>query len=132
MKKTLNIFVYKGYLGATTDIENGKFLNDVEGKSQLGCVVDIAESQISQEALDFIKTNVVKGGGSFAELMLTEVTDGSMNIGVMGFGRHLLATPDSPPEIGRLCELKVLYHVSIVEDNVPEDFKHYVDDILAK
>ena len=36
---TLQIFAYKGQVGALSDIENGTFLNDVKGASQLGVVV---------------------------------------------------------------------------------------------
>lgn len=33
---TAQFFLYGGYIGATTDIEHGTFINDIHGPNQLG------------------------------------------------------------------------------------------------
>jgi len=126
---TAKIFAYKGNVGVEIDHENGKFLNDPNAGGQLGCVIRTDEVEISQEAKDLIKA-CKQGGGSFSELMLTEhdasIHDesGRSSIGVLGFGKVHLGTDF---EIGRTCTKSVLDHCTLVPNEVPEDYKAFID-----
>lgn len=127
---TLQIFAYKGQVGALSDIENGTFLNDVKGSSQLGVVVASKDIGISQEAKDLIKEKYHREGGSFAPLMLTpsEKTNGS--IGILGFGRHLLTDMDGMISISSDCDLSVLDKCQLIENNPEDTFIEFVDDLI--
>lgn len=118
------IFAYKGWLGATTDLENGKFINNPKEQGQLGCVVHTSEIEISKEAKDIIR-EAKREGGSFAGLMLTKHADGSgASIGLMGFWKHNYGTE---PMIGRVCDLSILDDMPETDVPVPEDYKEFVD-----
>ena len=118
------IFSYKGNLGATTDIENGVFINDVMGEGQLGCVVSTDQIEITEGAKEMIR-NAKREGGSFATIMLTDHNDGGSSIGLMGFNKHHFGTSI---EIGRDCELSVLDKCEVVGDEIiPDDYKEFID-----
>lgn len=125
------IFAYKGHLGATTDQENGIFINDPKSPGQLGVVVPTSEVQISGDAKQLIK-NAKREGGSFAPLMLTKHAGegtgmfGPSSIGLMGFWKHYLG---SGPEIkiGIDCDVKVLEDCEEIQIEAPEDFKAFID-----
>lgn len=122
--KTALIFAYKGNVGATTDIENGKFINDVNGSGQLGCVIHTSEVSITKEAKEIIKS-ARREGGSFAELMLTKHADGSgSSIGLFGFGKHHFGTDFT---IGRTCDISVLDDCEEAKIEIPEDYKKFID-----
>ncbi len=122
--KTAQIFAYKGNLGATTDIENGKFINDIQSPGQLGCVIHTSEIQITKEAKAIIK-NARREGGSFAGLMLTKHSDNSgSSIGLMVFGKHHYGTDVT---IGRDCEKSVLDDCEEIDMEAPEDYKQFID-----
>lgn len=123
--KTASIFAYKEHLGATTDLKNGKFLNDPTSSGQLGCVISSKEVQITPEAKKLLKQSR-REGGSFAEVMLTKHSDGSgSSIGIIGFGKHYLGSKVS---IGRDCDISVLDDAEEVEFPVPDDFKNFIDE----
>ncbi len=118
---TLKFFEYKGVVGATSDVENGKFINDINDPNNMGVVVDVTECTISQAAKDIL----LKSGrerGSVAPLMLTNCDDGTSCVAVFGFERHLVS-----PSIGRICDVDVLHKIQIVENDPPADFIEYVD-----
>lgn len=121
------IFAYKNNLGATTDIEGGTFINDIKGPGQLGCVVSTSEIQISAEAKELIR-KASREGGSFAEIMLTKHSDdsahGKSSIGLMGFRLHHFGEDFN---ISRNCELSVLEDCEEVVDNIPQDYKDFID-----
>lgn len=118
---TLNIFEYKGTVGAVSDIKNGTFLNDPNDDGQLGVVVSVEHCSISQEAKDVLMKST-REGGSFSAFMLTEHQDGGASVGLMGFGCHLIS-----PVIGRTCTLSVLDKIPVVPNNPPADFVSYID-----
>ena len=127
---TLQIFTYKGQVGALSDIENGTFLNDVKGSSQLGVVVASANVGISQEAKDLIKEKHRREGGSFAPLMITPSEKSNGSIGILGFGRHLLTDMDGIIAISRDCDLSVLENCQLIENNPEDTFIEFVDDLI--
>ena len=113
------IFFYNNFIGAVTDIENGKFLNDVHGPSQLGCVVPIDEIDITPEAVEALK-KAEREGGSFAPIMIDR---GS--IGLMGFRYHMFDTRE--PLISRDCDLSALDLCNIIPIELPEGFVEAID-----
>lgn len=127
------MFAYKGNIGAESDIENGKFINNPKGGGQLGIVIDIKEVEITQEVVDILKS-ASRDGGSFASIMLTKHSDeavgtgGSVaSIGLMGFGKHFF--PKSEIAIGRTCDKEILDLCTISEIETPQDFKDFVDGL---
>lgn len=121
------IFAYKGVIGAETDLDEGKFLNDIKSPGQLGCVISTTEVDITKEAKDLIK-NARREGGSFAPIMLTKHSDGSgSSVGIMGAGKHLFAGEDLC--IGRTCDKSVLDDCNEVEMEIPEEFITVVDSM---
>ena len=124
------IFAYRGCIGAETDLENGKFLNDPKSGGQLGCVISTTEIDITKEAKELIR-NAPREGGSFAPIMLTKHDDGSgSSIGLMGFWKHCFAGEDLC--IGRTCEKEVLDDCNETVMEIPEDFIEFVDKNLDK
>ncbi|NCQ52140.1 hypothetical protein GW796_09660 [archaeon] len=130
MKSTATIFAYKNNLGMIVSPE-GKFINDPFAPGQLGAVISTNEVGISKEAKDLIK-KAKRDGGSFAELMLTKhegsaiESHGKSSIGVLGMGYVHLGTEFS---IGRTCNLSVLEDCTEVENDIPEDYKSFVDSV---
>jgi hypothetical protein len=128
------IFSHKGVVGAITDLENGKFLNDPKAKAQLGCVISTDEVQITKEAKEIIK-GAPREGGSFAAIMLTKhhesivETKGKSSIGLMGYGYHVFNGPDLC--ISRDCDLSVLEDCEEVDLEVPSDFIQLVDTMVG-
>lgn len=119
------IFEYKGFIGATTDLENGEFINDPTEDGQLGCVVASENVDISPTAKKVIKESYQREGGSFAEFMLTSYSDDSgSSVGFLGFHRHHLGRSVC---IGRDCDLDVLDNLNEVEIEVPDDYKEFID-----
>jgi hypothetical protein len=119
------IFAYKGVIGAETDIENGKFINDPKGSGQLGCVISTTEIDITKEAKELIKS-APRERGSFAPIMLTKHSDGSgSSIGLFGFYKHIFSGEDLC--IGRTCETSVLNDCNETEIEIPNEFKELVD-----
>lgn len=125
---TAKIFAYKGNIGITVD-DDGKFINDPFAAGQLGAVISTNEVEISKEAKDIIR-KAHRAGGSFAEFMLTEHAGGAIDahgkssICVPGIGKVHLGTDF---EIGRTCELSVLDDCTEVPNEVPEDYKEFID-----
>lgn len=131
--RTVEIFEYRGCVGAKSDIENGHFLNNPSGTGQLGIVISSDHVFISPSALAALKKSVKKLGGSFANTMLTTSTNGSKSLGLLGKYTHgLKMTPNANFEIGRTCDISVLDSFHIVEDiKVPENFIEYIDAELG-
>jgi len=131
--RTVEIFEYRGCVGAKSDIENGHFLNNPSGTSQMGIVISSDHVFISPSALAALKKSVKKLGGSFANTMLTTSTDGRKSLGLLGKYTHgLKMTPNANFEIGRTCDISVLDSFHVVEDiKVPEDFKEHIDEELG-
>lgn len=124
---TTKFFAYKGYVGATTDIENGKFLNDLTQAGQLGIVVDTTEIEMSKEAKEIIK-KAPREGGSFAQLMLTKHDAGGSSIGMVEISPiHFLGNDF---KIGRTCTTSILNDCTEVENDVPKGFMEVVDEII--
>lgn len=121
---TAQIFTYKGNLGISIDMEDGKFLNDVYHPGQLGCVIPTEEVEISPDAKQYIK-NLPREGGSFAPLMLTKHTDGTSSIGILGFGKVNLGKEGT---ISRDCDLSVLDDCKETEIEAPDDYKGFIDN----
>lgn len=118
---TLKIFAHKNFIGAETDCENGEFVNDIHGASQLGCVVSFSETEISEEAKELLST-AKREGGSFAPIMIMEDC-----IGVGGFNKHLFDLND--PILSRDCDLNNLSKIKVVENKPPQDFIEYIDSL---
>lgn len=123
---TAKIFSYKGHVGIDINMD-GTFLNDPKGMGQLGCVISTKEVEITQDAIDIIKS-AKKSGGSFAELMLTKhAEEGDSSIGVMGFGKVYLGNKF---EIGRTCETSILADCNLITEEAPADFKEAIDELF--
>ena len=119
------IFAYKGVIGAMTDLDEGKFINNPKDVGQLGCVIDTNEVDITSEAKEVLR-NARREGGSFAPIMLTKHTDGTSSVGLMGFWKHIYVGEDLC--IGRTCNTSVLDECNEVEIEIPEGFKEVVDE----
>ncbi len=119
---TLNIFAYKGSVGAISDINNGTFINNPLDDSQLGVVVSVEHCTISEEAKSILSKST-REGGSFAPFMLTEHADGGASVAVMGIGCHLIE-----PVVGSTCSLSVLDRIPVVPNDPPADFVSFIDD----
>lgn len=129
MSKTLKIFAYNGSVGAESDIENGTFINDIESEGQLGVVVSVNDTVITSEALNIMKTNYKREGGSFAPVMIirTDSDSASNCIALMGFGKHGVAIKE-PVFFSRDCDLTVLDEIEIDDAiEIPDDFKAFID-----
>jgi len=121
------IFSYKNAVGAETDLDKGKFINNPKGGGQLGCVIDTKEIDITKEAKELIK-NARREGGSFASIMLTKHAnnDGS-SIGLMGFWKHMFNSEGLM--IGRDCDTSILEDCNETEIEIPQGFKDAVDKL---
>lgn len=117
------IFSHKNFIGAETDLDNGVFLNDPKGEGQLGCVVALAEIEITKEAKELLRT-AKREGGSFASIMIDK---GS--IGLFGFGKHLFDL--DKPVVSRDCDLSALDDLADSDIEVPSEFIE-VAETLAK
>jgi hypothetical protein len=85
--KPTKIFAHKGYVG----IEAGdQFINDPTKPGQLGCVVDLKNVVISQEAYDIIK-GVRKSQDAIGDVMCWQA-DKQQCFGWMGGAKYLLHT----------------------------------------
>lgn len=131
---TVQIFSYKNYVGALSDIENGNFINDINDGMQLGVVVKSQEIEITSLAIDAIK-NVKRAPGTFAPIMVTKsdpsVVDqyGEYTIALFGFRKHAFSMDDEM--ISRDCDLTGLDTLTINDDiEIPQDFKEFVDEQL--
>lgn len=124
------IFSHLGVIGAETDLQDGKFLNNPLDGNQLGCVISTSEIDITKEAKEIIR-NAPREGGSFAPIMLTKHSDGKgSSIAIMGFGKHIFAGEDIC--IGRTCTLSVLDDCNETEIEIPKEFIEVVDQIIAE
>jgi hypothetical protein len=113
--KTLSIFSYKNILAATSDLENGKFINDIKGSGQLGVVVALENVEITEAAKQLIK-KAPREKGSFACIMIMDNA-----IGLMGFRYHLFQDEDLC--ISRDCILESLDKIDIMDESqIPDDF----------
>ncbi len=126
---TAKIFAYKGNVGIDVE-DTGKFINDPFAEGQLGAVIATSEVEISKEAKDIIR-KAKREGGSFAEFMLTKHEDqglqyGKSSIGVMGLGKIHLGTDF---KIGRTCTTSILDDCTEVPNQVPEDYKEFIDSL---
>lgn len=121
------IFAYRGNLGATTDLKEGKFINDPTTAGQLGCVVATTEVEISKEAKDILR-NAKREGGSFAEVMLTRHSPESKipgsSIGLLGFHKHHFG---KEVRIGRVCDTSILDDIPDSEVEAPQDYRDFID-----
>lgn len=130
MSKTATIFAHKGNVGMIIS-RKGKFINDPFVEGQLGAVIGTNEIEISKEAKALIN-KAKRDGGSFSELMLTKhegvaiESHGKSSIGVMGMGFVHLGEDFS---IGRTCSLSVLEDCTEIENNPPEDYKNFIDNL---
>lgn len=129
--KTLTIFAYKNTVGAIIN-KDGEFLNDINDKNQLGCVIEVKHASITQAAKDYIKNNHVREGGSFSGFMLTKhANDESASIGIVGKPGAKIISSDGIVEIGRTCSLEVLDMIelddAIETSNDYVQFVNYVD-----
>lgn len=132
--KTLQIFEYNSEVGATSDVENGTFLNDPDGPNQLGVVVSVEDAVISPAALAIMKNNCAYDGGSFAAVMLTEANDNQKSsIGIMGYGKHKLTNEQGLVVYSRDCRPPVLDEIEVSDDiEVPQEFKDYIDTLYPQ
>lgn len=127
----IQIFTFNGHLGATSDLDNGVFINDPKRPGQLGVVASTSEVQITKEAKELIK-GAKREGGSFAPIMLTKHSEtaikehGKSSIGLMGFIKHYFGDSNQIT-ISRDCDLEVLNDCEEIEMEAPEDFKGFIN-----
>ena len=119
MSVKTKIFAYKNFVGAETDLNEGKFLNDPLAEGQLGCVVPLEECIITPLALELLK-NATREGGSFASIMVME---GS--IGLLGGWKHLFDSRDDL--LSRDCKKDYLDKIAVEDFTVPQDFIDHID-----
>jgi len=119
------IFAYKGEVGAETDLENGKFLNNPLDAGQIGCLISSNEVEITEAAKEIMKTNYSREGGSFSSVMLTRLNDGGgSSLGLLGFQKHYLG---KTMDYSRDCDLSVIDDFTVVDMETPKSFKEFID-----
>lgn len=120
------IFAYKGVIGINVT-DDTKFVNDISAEGQMGMVILTKDLQMTPDAKTILtnSANYRRAGGSFAPVMLTDHGNGESSIGVMGFGKQVLAVPI---EIGRDCDITVISDIEIVDAPVDESFIAFVDE----
>lgn len=124
-KYALRYFTYKGAVGANSDLKSGEFLNDIKAPGQLGVIAKFENVGMPKEVKEIFLNRHKREGGSFATTMINK---GSM--GSLGFGKHLLAkTEKELIEISRDCDLSLLDECVVVDNEVPEDFKKFIDGL---
>lgn len=129
MSKTLKIFSHGKFVGAESDIENGRFLNDINLGGQLGVVVDVKDIEITSAALSIMR-NHKREAGSFSSVMLTADKEGGFSIAVLGFGNHLL-TDNGCLTYSRNCDTEVLDNLLINGNmEIPQSFIDFVESEL--
>lgn len=102
------------------------YINNPNAPGQMGTVIDTKDISITKSAKEVI-SKAKRGGGSFAELMLTKHAEGGeSSIAVMGFGKVYLG---SIFEIGRECDISVLEDCHEEEIETPADFLQFVDSL---
>lgn len=127
MKKTLSIFSHKNYIGIITDTENGEFLNDIKSPSQLGCIVEIKNVEITEKAKNLLKAKGKRCFDSISPLML--IASEPATVGVMGFGKTFLDIEDEI--FSRDCDVSLLDQINLMDEaDVPRDFKEHIDSII--
>lgn len=118
------IFSYKNFIGAETDLDKGKFLNNPKAEGQLGCVVPVEEILITKEAKNLL-LKAKREGGSFASMMITKHEKEGGSIGLLGHWKHAYCLDDAV--LSRDCDLSLLNDLEEVNIDIPEDFMEYVD-----
>jgi hypothetical protein len=123
------IYAYKNVLGVDTNVEVEGLINDPKSSGQLGMVIRTDAVEITPSAKEMLR-NAKREGGSFAPIMLTKHANpdehGKSSFGVLGFGKAVFSKDDLA--IGRECDKSVLDDMTeIGEEQVPEDFKAFVD-----
>jgi hypothetical protein len=114
------IFSYKNAIGATTDLDNGIFLNNPKAEGQIGCVVSLDEVEITAEAQSLLQT-VPLESGSFGMLMINK-----SSIALTGFWVHLYIGEDLC--LGRDADLSGILALTPTEIELPVEFIEAVDD----
>ena len=127
-KLAIKFFEYKGHIGANSDLENGKFLNDPKAPGQLGVISLVENIGLPNEVKLLILKKYRREGGSFANMMLTTSTSSNQSIGILGHNCHLITTENKDVMISHDCDLQVLDNCVIIENNPPEDFKQLIDE----
>lgn len=115
------VFAYKGYVGAETDLENGVFLNDPMKTGQCGCIVSVDELEITQEAIDLIRT-ARTGCDDIADIML-----GKDHIRLLGFWYHHVSL-----ELTSSCDRTLLDRLIPAEVAIDPGFIEYIDSLITE
>lgn len=112
------IFEYKGYVG----IDGGtKLINDPNDVSQLGCIVDLNEVEISKEALAILKS-LPKGHDDLGDIMCFGKTFAWLG------GIRKVIRPDIPLE-GDSDYTPSLLEKYVTDVEPTEEFKKFIDKI---
>ena len=114
------IFAYKGIVGIESN-PDAEGLLAKPGGGNIGCVLNAASAEISQEALDVLKS-IPRGRDGLGDIDVFKADDGRVIIGWLG-GYKKVVTKDS--ETSRDYNPSLLQATENVE--VPEDFKEFVD-----
>lgn len=116
------IFAHKGIIGIQA---GNKFINDPGQPGQFGCVVDVKEVEINQEAFDCLQ-QIAKGPDSLGDIMCWSAA-GKNCFGWIG-GPMMIIKPDTV-EADRDYNPDLLKD-SICELEIPKDFKDAVDAFI--
>lgn len=117
------IFAYKNIVGISA---GDKFINDPTQPGQLGCVVDIKEIEISQEAFDVLG-KLKKCGGSFADVMCWKgagLNEGQTYFAWLGGFKTMITLQN---EADRDFNPSLLKPQIVDNLEVPQDFKNTID-----
>lgn len=118
------IFEYKGFIGI---VAGDQFVNDPYDSGQIGFLVNISEIEITQSALDELK-KVKKVGNSLADLMCYKTNERARFFGWVGGNQIIFMAQEV---YGDRDYTPSLLESQVVNIDSPEDFKKFIDDIVA-
>lgn len=118
------IFSHKGVLGASTDLKDGKFINNPVAPGQIGCIISTKEIQITKKAKELIANAPKKGITSPITLIKHAGSKGSA-IGLAGHWKHVFA--NDTLSISQTCDITVLNDIEVVKMKVPTEFIEEVE-----
>lgn len=133
------IFAYRGIIGMSAmvvdETAEGGFtvskavVNDYEDPNQLGVICEAEHCEISQEALELMKT-IPKSRDCIGELDVFGDKD-KVIIGWLGGLQRMIDPKADGVEGSRDHEPSLLEHLSVVPNYPPQEFKDAVDGMLG-
>ena len=128
---TVRFFIYRDCIAATSDIENGTFLNEVKFRKNKECGIIVALKNVlmPKEVKDAILARY-ECDNSVAKISIycnQESEEKIKSLFLLGFGNHLIATDGFNVIIDENTDLKLLDEVPECDNVVPPEFMTYIN-----